>query len=122
MGFWNKKKSAATEGGTKFELFGDDRDDSLTEYQLGGVQILAKMEVEVEVMRRQGQLVEQHWYGFKAEGEEGEVKVWFDQPMQGIELLRQYAGRPTKWFRIHDEGELVEFEPFSGAPAKFRWV
>ncbi len=84
------------------------------------MQILAKMEAELEFMRRQGQMIERRFYGFQAESNEGDVAIVFENPMEGIELMRRYAGKPTKWFRLRDENEKEGYEPFEGEPAKCR--
>ena len=120
MGLFRRKKKKEEGSGFKFELIGDDRDDALTEYQLEGIQILAKMEADLEFMRRRGELIERRYYGFHGEGEEQDEAIWFEHPMEGIELMRRYAGRPTKWFRLHDEAERADFQPFEGEPAKYR--
>ena len=119
MGLFGKKKEEPT-GGFKFELFGDDRDDKLTQYQMEGLTILAKMEGELESMRRRGELIEPHYYGFRTEDEQDHVAIWFQHPMEGIELMRRYAGRPTKWYRLRDPDERGDYKPFEGEPATFR--
>ncbi len=122
MPFWKKKEKVAEGGGTRFELLGDDRDDTISDYQLEGIKILCKMEAELEMMRRGGELIEPRYYGFRAEVDEGVVAFCFEHPMEGIELMRRFAGRPTKWFRLHDEAEKADFEPFEGQGATCRFV
>ena len=121
MPFWKKKKPE-NDLAFKFELIGDDRDDALTEHQLDGVRILAEMEAKLEVLRRKGEIIEPRYYGFK--GDAGDVwdKYRFEHPMEGVELMRRFAGQETKWFRFRDEEEKAAFKPFEGEPATCRFV
>ena len=121
--FGKKKQGRAASGvACRVDLLGDDRDDALTEYQLEGVKILARMFTELESMRRRGELVERRFYGFHYEAEtEDEARAFvFERPEEGIELMRRYAGKPTRWFRLRENEDPAELEPFEGEPAIFR--
>ena len=121
--FGKKQQAPASSGvACRVDLLGDDRDDALTEYQLEGVKILARMFTELEVMRRRGELIERRFYGFhyEAETEDEARAIVFERPEEGVELMRRYAGKPTRWFRLREEEDPADYEPFEGEPARFR--
>lgn len=124
LGLFGKKPQAAGPSGVacRIDLLGDDRDDALTEYQLEGVKILARMFVELETMRRRGEPIERRFYGFHYEAEEeDEARAFvFERPEEGIELMRRYAGKYTRWFRLRDDEDPADLEPFEGEPARFK--
>jgi len=107
-------------GSFTLELSEDPRDKKLTEYQRKGVQILAQMEIERWASRRSGQLIEPRFYEFSADVGKRGVSFIFETPMEGVELMRRYAGRETQWFRLRDDEDPTRSPRFNGEPAKYR--
>ena len=122
MGLFGKKKQTEMPtGGFMFELLGDRRDNKLTPYQRESLEILAGMEVERELMRRCDEPIERRFYGVRVHiGRETDDEFMFETPMEGVELIRCFAGRDVQWFRLREDEGPERFTPFKGQPAKYQ--
>ena len=117
-----KKKTEEPTAGFRLELLGDTRDKKLTEYQRKGLEILTSMEAERELMRRCGEPIERRFYGVCVHTRRADREYGFESPMEGIELLRHFAGQDVRWFRLREDEGPERFKPFKGEPAEYRII